>query len=107
MFRIRISLYGGEEMNFRTEGLAELTERMCRCNTCSECPLKDEPGTICSFLRNSEMMNETLSKIKQWDDSHPFVSNMEKFKEVFDYHFSEMPEPRSSFWTEEFKGKRK
>ena len=92
-------------MIFKTEGLAELTARMCRNNNCFECPVKDVPSTICSFLQNSERMNETLLKIKQWGDSHPFVSNMQKFKEVFDYHFSEMPEPRSKFWAEEFKGK--
>lgn len=94
-------------MIFRTEGLAELTSRMCRCNTCPTCPLKDEPGTICSFLRSSEIMNETLSKIKQWDESHPYVSNMEKFREVFKYDLLDMPDPRSSFWTEEFKGNTK
>lgn len=92
-------------MIFRTEGLAELTKRMCDNNkTCSGCPLQYEPAALCKFLSNAESLNETLSKVKHWNEINTPVTNLQKFREVFDYHFSELPDPRSSFWTDEFKG---
>ena len=91
-------------MIFNTEGLANITSRMCHHNTCAGCPLENELSGVCGFLMCSSKMNETLGKIKEWNDTHPPVSNMQKFREVFDYQFLEMPDPRSSFWTEEYKG---
>lgn len=67
--------------------LLKTARQMCTGRSCDDCPVgKDLCVTGAVSRRSDEELRLAVERIEEWGETHPLITNAEKFREVFGYN---------------------